>query len=126
MKTHMYYYVIANPMTDNEQPMYDDRDIRIIASHIFNELCLRDAKDRDAGRPPASHDLIELAKRVGAFDNSEDVRHLAEDHLAEELHYIERNPHNFQVKLTKTGRDNCHKGIDIPPSDRQIRPQLEI
>jgi HEPN domain-containing protein len=111
-------------MADDERPLYEDRDVRIIANNIFHELCLRDTEDRFAGRPAASHDLRELAKRVAAYDNSEDVRHLAEDYLAEELHYLERDPHNFQVRLTQRGRDDCDKGIEIPPSDRQIRPQL--
>jgi hypothetical protein len=35
----------------------------IIANNILNELYLRDAEDRAAGRQPASHDLRELAER---------------------------------------------------------------
>lgn len=108
----------------DDQPLYEDRDVRIIANNIFNELCLRDAEDRAAGRPAASHDSRELSEKLGGFNNKEDVRQLAEDFLQNELHYISRNPHNFQISLTRTGRDNCHKGIDIPPSDRHIRPQL--
>lgn len=111
-------------MADDNQPLYDDRDVRIIANNIFHELCLRDEKDRAAGRSPAPQDGRELSEKVGAFQYKEDVRQLAEDFLVNEMHYMERNPHNFQITLTPTGRDNCNKGIDIPPSDRQIRPQL--
>jgi hypothetical protein len=123
MKKHISLEADNDTMT-GEKPLYEDRDVRIIANNIFNELCLRDAEDRATGRAPTSQDLRELSERVGAFNNREDVRQLAEDFLVHELQYMERNPHNLQVTLTQTGRNNCHRGIDIPPSDRQIRPQL--
>jgi hypothetical protein len=113
------------PMANNGLPLYEDRDVRIIASNIFHEICLRDEGDRTTNRPSTPQDLRELSKRVGAFSNSEDVRLIAEDYLAEELKYIERNPHNFQAKLTKKGRENCSKGIEIPPSDTQIRDAVK-
>jgi hypothetical protein len=107
-------------MAHDERPLYEDRDVRIIASNIFHELCLRDAEDRAALKPSTSHDLRELSERLRAYHNNEDVLHIAEDYLAEELKFIERDPCSFQVKLTKKGRENCHKGIEIPPSERAI------
>jgi len=32
---------------------------------------------------------------------------------------IERDRHNDNVKLTTLGRQNCGRGIEIPPSDIQ-------
>jgi hypothetical protein len=107
-------------MAHDERPLYEDRDVRIIASNIFHELCLRDAEDRAALKPSTSHDLRELSERLRAYHNNEDVLHIAEDYLAEELKFIERDPCSFQVKLTKKGRENCYKGIEIPPSERAI------
>jgi hypothetical protein len=39
--------------------------------------------------------------------------------LLDERHFIERDLHNANVRLTSLGRENCDKGIDIPPSDIQ-------
>jgi hypothetical protein len=120
MNKYSYYEVGSETMAHDERPRYEDRDVRIIGSHIFHELCLRDAQDRAALKPSASHDLRELSKRLRAYHNNEDVIRIAEDYLVEELKFIERDSRSFQVKLTEKGRENCRKGIEIPPSERAI------
>ena len=41
--------------------------------------------------------------------------------LLDESGFIERDPSNQNVRLTEPERRNCDKGIDFPPSDRQVR-----
>ena len=60
-----------------------------------------------------------LADEVRAFDNRIDVAYLAENTLLDELGYIERNMQNTDVRLTRLGRENCARGIEVPPSDIQ-------
>ncbi len=108
---------------NNNQPArYDDHDDGVIANNIFNELCRRHREDRNVGRPSAWHDITELAEE--AFDNKIDIAYLAEEHLLDRLHFIERDPKNQNVRLTESGRQKCDKGIDIPPSNNQLRVNL--
>jgi hypothetical protein len=95
-----------------------------MAAHIFNELCIRDREDRNAGDPPAWNNINELAEHVRAFDNRADVAYLAETTLLDERGFIERDPHNQNIRLTRLGRQNCEKGIDIPPSTNTLRIKL--
>lgn len=53
----------------SNNPPYEERDYAIMASHIFNELCIRDREDRDRGNPPDWNDITELAEHVRAFDD---------------------------------------------------------
>jgi hypothetical protein len=108
---------------DNEEPPYDSRDRGIIADNIFNELCKRDKEDRKASREPRWHDMTELADKLRAFDDRTAAAYSAEVDLLDKKQFIERSYNN--VRLTKLGRENCDKGIDIPPSDRQVIRQVE-
>ena len=104
---------------------YDDRDNATMANHVFHQLCELDEEDRRANREPQWQDIVRLADKVRAFDNRIDVAYLAENTLLDELGYIERNKQNTDVRLTGLGRENCAKGIDIPPSDIQkLRKRL--
>jgi hypothetical protein len=86
-----------------------DRDCAIIVQNVFSQLCNTD---------PQSQDINRLAAEVGAYDNKNDVANIAE-HVLLQHHFIERDPRNNKVKLTALGRENCAKGIYIPPSDIQ-------
>jgi hypothetical protein len=103
---------------------YDEHDHGLIPSYIHNQLCLLDREDREAGRPPAWHDLTELVKKMNAYDDKTDISYIAEVILDDEMGFIERNPTSYDVRLTQLGRDNCDKGIKIPTSAHQIRPDL--
>jgi hypothetical protein len=98
---------------------YDDRDNAIMADHVFHALCKLDEEDRSLGRDPQWHDIVGLAEKVKAIDNRIDVSYISEEMLLDERHFIDRDLHNANVRLTKLGRENCAKGIDIPPSDIQ-------
>lgn len=52
-----------------------------------------------------------------------DVAYIAEPVLMDK-HYIERDPHSHNFKLTVLGRENCGRAIDIPPSDIQRLKRL--
>jgi hypothetical protein len=60
---------------------------------------------------------------VGGFDDKVHVAYISETILLE-LGYIERDPHNKNVRLTPLGLQNCGKGIRIPPSDIQKLKKL--
>jgi hypothetical protein len=111
-------------MADNNHSPYDERDYAIMASHIFNELCIRDREDRDRDNLPAWNDITEFAEHLRAFDNRIDVAYLAETTLLDERGFIERDPRNQNVRLTRTGRENCERGIDIPLSTNTLRINL--
>jgi hypothetical protein len=111
-------------MANNQEPNYDDHDDGVIANYIFNELCRRDREDRNNGNEPAWHDITVLAQELRAYDNRIDVAYLAEEHLLDRRGFIERDPHNQNVRLTEHGRQNCDHGIDIPPSTNQLRINL--
>jgi hypothetical protein len=111
-------------MDNNKNPPYEERDDAIMAGHIFNELCILDREDRNVGIPPAWHDITQLAEKVRAFDKSVDVAYIAETNLLDQQDFIERDPHNQNVRLTQVGRQNCGKGINIPPSSNQLRVKL--
>ncbi len=96
-------------MAQPERPPYDERDYAIIANNVLNQLC---------HLPDGWHDIRPLAKTVGGYTNSDDVAYIAEIVLSEK-EYTERNPENHDVRLTKLGRDNCGRDIEIPPSDIQ-------
>ncbi len=99
---------------------YDERDYAIMANNVFHQLCLI-----DEGREPGWHDIRQLAENVKAYDNRSDVAYIAEAVLVE-MQYIERDPRTINVRLTALGRQNCARGIDIPPSDIQkLRRLLE-
>ena len=100
-------------------PTYDERDNAIMASNVFHQLCDKDREDSRIGKEPKWLDIVKLANEVRAFDNRIDVAYLAEYNLLDEMGFIERDLHNTNVRLNKKGRDNCAKGIDIPPSDIQ-------
>jgi hypothetical protein len=96
---------------------YESRDYAIIANNVFRQLCNTDPKSQDINR---------LAAEVGAYDYKNDVAYIAEQVLLQ-LHFIERDPHNKLVRLTKLGKENCRKGIDIPPADIQkLRMRFNI
>jgi hypothetical protein len=98
-------------------PKYEDRDYAAIAEHVFHELCNRD---------PQSQDINTLANEVNGYNNKTDVANIAEQVLLQ-LHFIERDPGNNNVRLTLQGRKNCGKGIYIPPSDIQkLRMRFRI
>ncbi|MFZ0513304.1 MAG: hypothetical protein WAM14_16975 [Candidatus Nitrosopolaris sp.] len=99
--------------------VYDDRENAIMANHVFLELCKLDEEDRRSNRDPQWRDIVSLADLVKAFDERIDVSYIAEEMLLDERHFIERDLHNANVRLTKLGRENCDKGIEIPPSDIQ-------
>ena len=103
---------------------YDERDFGIMANNIFHELCELDRNDRENGRPPAWHDIGKFAEKLKAYDNDVDVAYITETILDEERRFIERNRQNNDVRLTDLGRQNCDRGIDIPPSNYQIRSPL--
>ena len=97
-------------------PKYEHRDYAAIAEHVFHELCNRD---------PQWQDINTHANKVNAYNNKTDVANIAEQVLLQQLHFIERDLHNNNVRLTPLGRENCAKGIDIPPSDIQkLRKRL--
>jgi hypothetical protein len=64
------------------------------------------------------HTVNPLAEQVGAYDNKDDVAYIAETVLVN-MQYIERDPRTNNVRLTPVGRQNCGRGIEIPPSDNQ-------
>lgn len=64
------------------------------------------------------HDITTFSEQVKGFDNSTDVGYIAEAALLERG-YIQRDPHTNKVSLTPVGRQNCDRGIYIPPSDIQ-------
>jgi hypothetical protein len=72
------------------------------------------SRRQERGNPPAWNDITELAGYVRAFDNITDVAYIAEANLLDELHYIDRDRHNQNVRLTTTSRENCGRGIQIP------------
>lgn len=76
-----------------------------------------------ASREPSWHDMTELADKLRAFDDRTAAAYSAEVDLLDKKQFIERSYNN--VRLTKLGRENCDKGIDIPPSDRQVIRQVE-
>jgi len=97
-------------MADNQRRVpYDERDWAEMANNVFHQLC-----EREAGW----QDITELAKDVKAYDNTTDVAYTAEVVLLE-MKYIERDPYSINVRLTPLGRENCGRGISIPPSDIQ-------
>jgi hypothetical protein len=114
----------SNPIMANPpEPLpYDEHDYGVIASNVYHELCQRDKEDREAGRPPAWHDLTELVSKMDAYTDKIDIAYLAETILNTEREFIKRYPANFDVRLTGPGRDNCDRGIDIPKSESVIRP----
>jgi hypothetical protein len=112
-------------MADNNNPRYEEGGYTIMASNIFNELCIRDREDRERGNPPAWNDITELAGHVRAFDNITDVAYIAEANLLDELHYIDHDRHNQNVRLTTTGRENCGRGIQIPRSTNTLQVNLD-
>lgn len=92
---------------------YDERESAIMVSNIFHRLCVL-----DRGRESGWHEIKALAEELKAFDKMSDVAFLAEEILLER-EFIERDAHSNNVRLTPLGRQNCAKGIDIPPSDIQ-------
>lgn len=108
-------------MANNNDSPYEERDDAISANNILMQLCILDREDRDAGRPPAWHDITTLAEYVRGFENRTDVAYIAEERLRG---LIERDPQNQNVRLIEEGRQKCHKGIDIPPSSNQARVRL--
>jgi hypothetical protein len=80
-----------------------------MANNVYHQLC-----EREAGW----YDITELAREVKAYENSNDVADIAEVVLLERR-YIERDLFSLNVKLTQLGRENCVRGISIPPSDIQ-------
>jgi len=95
---------------------YDERDNAIMANNIFHQLCEMDEEDRRNGKDPQWIALTPLAERLLAIDDRIDVAYIAEATLLDELGYMERDPHNDNVRLTQLGRQNCPNGIEIPPS----------
>ena len=61
---------------------------------------------------------------MNGYDDKISISYLAEAIHYDEREFVERNPANYDVRLTKLGRDNCDKGIEIPPSENQIRPEM--
>lgn len=114
-------------MTDIEDRVpYEERDYAIMANNVYLQLCQMDREDRNV-RESQWHEITTLAERVGAFDNRIDVAYLAETTLLDELRYMERDINNKNVRLTLLGRQNCDKGIDIPPSDIQkLKQNLDM
>ena len=105
---------------------YDERDYAIMTNDVYLQLCQMDREDRNV-REPKLHDITTLAENVGVFDNRAEVAYLAETTLLDELGYIERDIHNKNVRLTPLGRQNCDRGIDIPPSHIQkLKKQLDM
>ncbi|MGA9151201.1 MAG: hypothetical protein WBZ36_11535 [Candidatus Nitrosopolaris sp.] len=61
-----------------------------------------------------------------AHNNRTDVVYIAEQVLLDR-NFSQRHTHNNNVRLTPLGRENCNKGIDIPPSDIQkLRMRFNI
>ena len=100
---------------------YDEHDNAVIANNVYHQLCEMDQEDRANNREPRWQDINTLAETLRAYDNRIDVAYLAEERLLDELGYIERDRHNNNVRLTEPGRQNCERGINIPPSSHQIR-----
>jgi|1185.fasta_scaffold156257_1 hypothetical protein len=61
--------------------------------------------------------ISQLAETARAFDDSVDVAYLAETILKDERGFIELDLSTNNVRLKPLGRQNCDKGIHIPPSD---------
>lgn len=93
---------------------YDEHDNMIMANNVFMQLCLLDREDRENNREPQWQDIVAFADRVRAYDNRVDVAYIAETGFLDERGFIERDPHNTNVRLTPLGRENCNRGIDIP------------
>jgi len=55
-----------------------------VANKVFTEMCLLDEEDRENNREPHWQDMVELANRVKAYDNSIDVSYLAETNLLDD------------------------------------------
>jgi hypothetical protein len=111
-------------MSNNQSPPYDDHDDGVIANNIFDELCRRDREDRQNNKEPAWHDITKLAEGLKGFENKKDVAYIAEEHLLNRRQFIERDRKNQNVRLTELGRKNCDIGINVPPSEHQIRFNL--
>lgn len=101
-----------------------EHDYDVVANYIHQKLCFMDKADIELGRPTAWHNLIELIRKNNAYPIRIEIMDMAEKILADEKKFIERDPGTFNVRLTQLGRDNCDKGIDIPPSVHQIRSDI--
>jgi hypothetical protein len=100
---------------DDIEEVLQERDYAIMANNVFHRLCTT---------PEEWHDIKSLAEEVRAFDNEDDVAHIAETVLLD-MQFIERDPHTNNVRLTPLGRQNCARGIAIPPSDIQRLKRLQ-
>lgn len=87
-------------------------DYEIIANHIHHTLCILDQGDRAFGIRPKWHDLNELIKQIKAYSNKRRVRDMAVYSLYYKLHFIEMKE-DFDIRLTKEGREYCGKRIRI-------------
>jgi hypothetical protein len=85
----------------------------VIGNNIFQEMCKLDLSDRNLGLPTAWHDLIELVKRINAYDDKTDVAGIADSFLVLKKGLVERKESSFEVKLTQAGRKECDRGIYI-------------
>jgi hypothetical protein len=98
---------------------YDDHDYGVIGQ-VFHQLC-----ELDGNRDPQWRKIRPLANEVDAYDKKDDVEYIAEQVLLE-LQFIERHPQNDTIRLTLRGKQNCARGIEIPPSDIQkLRMRLK-
>jgi hypothetical protein len=103
---------------------YNERDVAIMANQVFHRLCELDEEDRRNNEDARWQNIGPLAEEVEAIGDKAHVAYIAE-HALLLLGFIQRNVQNTKVKLTKPGRENCVKGIDIPRSDIQkLRDRL--
>jgi hypothetical protein len=103
---------------------YTGREVAAMANHVFHGLCKLDEEQRRNNEDPKWQNIGPLADQVRAITNKVHVACVAEYALLRKG-FIELNIQNAQVRLRRLGRENCARGIDIPPSDIQkLRKQL--
>lgn len=92
---------------------YNINDFATIANHVHQTLCSLDKGDRALGLTPKWHDLTELVSNIHGYHEPKKVRSLADFILNNYLKYIERKEENFDVRLTREGREQCNKRITV-------------